>query len=203
MKKILPHLAFALTLLIFANCGQRQPTSEETTLPETENLESEVHQAFFDNLRTLCGQSFKGEQVYRSHHGESWAGREMIMHVSVCENNQIHIPFHVDDDHSRTWMFLNEEGKLRFRHQHLHDDGTHEEGSMYGGYANDQGNAFVQYFPADEYTAQVIEDGGGNVWTVSLLNPNPPYDVMTVFSYRLDRDGEKRFEIVFDITNPI
>lgn len=39
---------------------------------------------------------------------------------------------------------------------------------MNGGYANDQGNAFVQYFPADEFTAQVIEGGGENVWTVSI-----------------------------------
>lgn len=197
MKKILSLALFALTLLVFVNCGQRQKTSEETTMTETEALESGVHQVFFDNLKTLCGKSFKGEQVYRSHHGESWAGREMIMHVSVCEDDHMHIPFHVDDDHSRTWMFLKEEGKLRFRHQHLHDDGTHEEGSMYGGYANDQGNAFVQYFPADEYTAQVIEGGGRNVWTVSID------EAFTAFSYRLDRDGEKRFEIIFDISNPI
>jgi len=183
---------FALT-----GCGPRTQPAEDFTEPAPGLFESDAHQAFFNNLASLCGQSFIGEQVYRSHHGESWAGRDMIMHVTICEDDHIHIPFHVDEDHSRTWMFLAEDGQLRFRHQHLYEDGTHEEGSMYGGYADDRGNAFVQYFPADEYSAQVIEDGGGNVWTVSMD------EALTTFSYRLDRDGEKRFEIVFDLTNPL
>lgn len=156
-----------------------------------------VHGEFLSNLASLCGKSFAGEQTYRSHHGESWAGRAMIMHVTVCEDDKVHIPFHVDEDRSRTWMFLAEEGKLRFRHQHLHEDGTHEEGSMYGGYADERGTAYVQYFPADEYTGTVIEGGGGNLWTVAMDED------LTWFSYRLDRDGEKRFEIRFDLTKPI
>lgn len=156
-----------------------------------------AHVEFLSNLASLCGKSFAGEQTYRSHHGESWAGRAMIMHVTVCEDDKVHIPFHVDEDRSRTWMFLAEDGKLRFRHQHLHEDGTHEEGSMYGGYADERGTAYVQYFPADEYTGTVIEGGGGNLWTVSMDED------LTWFSYRLDRDGEKRFEIRFDLTKPI
>ncbi|MBW6479678.1 MAG: hypothetical protein K0B37_09640 [Bacteroidales bacterium] len=190
---------FVLPVLFFAtvSCGPRTQPAEDLTETPPGLFDSETHQVFFNNLASLCGQSFMGEQVYRSHHGESWADRTMIMYVTVCEDDHIHIPFHVDDDHSRTWMFLAEDGKLRFRHQHLHEDGTHEEGSMYGGFADENGTAFVQYFPADEYTAGVIEDGGGNLWTVSMD------EEFTMFSYRLDRDGEKRFEIVFDLTNPI
>ncbi len=178
-------------------CGPRTQPAEDFSQAAPGLLESEQHQAFFNNLASLCGQSFQGDQIYRSHHGESWSDRAMIMYVTVCEDDHIHIPFHVDDDKSRTWMFLAEDGQLRFRHQHLHEDGTHEDGSMYGGYANDEGNAYVQYFPADEFSAGVIEDGGGNLWIVSID------ENMTYFSYRLDRDGEKRFEIVFDLTQPL
>lgn len=195
MKKLL-LLATVLSLL-FVGCGPRTQPATDLTEPVAVLLESDAHQAFFNNLASLCGQSFIGRQEYRSHHGASWAERTMIMYVTECEDTHVYIPFHVDDDHSRTWMFLIEDGKLRFRHQHLHEDGTHEDDSMYGGYANDQGNAFVQYFPADEFTAGVIEDGGGNLWTVSMD------ENMTYFSYRLDRDGKKRFEIVFDLTNPV
>lgn len=180
-----------------ASCGQGPQTSTEEAEPQEQVLVSEAHQAFFNHLASLCGKSFAGKQVYRSHHGSSWAEKTLIMHVTVCEDLQIHIPFHVDEDKSRTWMFLVEDGMLRFRHQHLHEDGTHEDDSMYGGYANDEGGAFVQYFPADEFTAGVIENGGGNLWIVSMN------EAMTYFSYRLDRDGEKRFEIVFDLTQPI
>ncbi len=188
---------FLAVIFLVISCGPGTQPAEDHTETPPGLFDSEKHEAFFNNLASLCGQSFVGEQVYRSHHGDSWSDRELIMHVTVCEDDHIHIPFHVDDDYSRTWMFTAEEGELVFRHQHLHIDGTHEEGSMYGGFANQEGNAFVQYFPADEFSAEVIEDGGGNLWTVSMD------EEMTYFSYRLDRDGEKRFEIVFDLTNPL
>ncbi len=199
IKKLIPFM----TVILFLGCGQRTQPVEDFTETPPGLFDSEVHQAFFNNLASLCGQSFKGEQVYRSHHGESWADRSMIMYVTVCEDDHIHIPFHVDADHSRTWMFMAEDGKLVFRHQHLYEDGTHEESSMYGGYASERGTEFIQYFPADEFSATVIEDGGGNIWTVSMVQAYPPFASMQTFSYRLDRDGEKRFEIVFDLTNPL
>lgn len=195
MNKILTT-AILLTFMLSA-CGPRTDSTEAQNEQSGELFEQEAQEAFFNNLASLCGQSFAGEQTYRSHHGESWSDRSMTMYVTVCEDDHIHIPFHVDDDHSRTWMFTAEDGNLVFRHQHLHEDGTHEDGSMYGGVANDEGNAFVQYFPADDFTATVIEGGGGNLWIVSMD------EEMTYLSYRLDRDGEKRFEIVFDLRNPL
>jgi hypothetical protein len=185
-------LLFSAMIFMFTSCAQVRQTDDRAT-----QLESEHHQAFLGNLASLCGKSFKGKQVYRSHHGASWAEKTMIMHVAECQEGHIYIPFHIDDDTSRTWMFLVEDGKLRFRHQHLHEDGTHEDDSMYGGYADDRGDAFTQYFPADEFTAGVIEEGGGNLWIVNMD------EELNYFSYRLDRDGEKRFEIVFDLNNPI
>lgn len=190
IKKFLP-----LLLVILFSCGTQ--TQRTTDNEPVQLFDSDIHQAFLENLASLCGKSFSGEQVYRSHHGDSWAHRKMIMHVTVCEDDRVYIPFHIDDDHSRTWMFVAEDGRLRFMHQHLHEDGTHEEGSMYGGYADDNGNQFAQYFPADEYSGQVIDGGAGNVWTVSMA------ENLSWFSYRLDRDGEKRFEIVFDLTQPV
>lgn len=190
IKKFLP---FAFIVLLACGSQTQQKSEDAADL----QFDSEVHEAFFSNLKKLCGDSYAGQQVYRSHHGESWADRTMIMHVTVCGDDRVHIPFHVDNDHSRTWMFDLEDGKLRFRHQHLHEDGTHEEGSMYGGYADENGTAFVQYFPADAYSAKVIEDGGGNVWTVGMAED------LSWFSYRLDRDGEKRFEIRFDLTESV
>ena len=193
MKKQL--IILTILAVVAFSCGSgTQKSSEET---RESAFTSEAHQAFISNLKKLCGNSYRGEQIYRSHHGESWAHREMIMHVTVCEDDRVFIPFHIDEDRSRTWMFLSEDGKLRFRHQHLHEDGTHEDDSMYGGYATDEGTAFIQYFPADDFTAEVIPGGEGNLWTVAMD------EELTQFSYRLDRDGEKRFEIVFDLTKPL
>lgn len=195
--------------IVMAACGPRpQPETEleeppadktETIMddPEIGVLVSDTHQAFFDNLASLCNQSFEGEQIYRSHHAPGWEDYEMVMHVEVCEPDHIHIPFHVGEDQSRTWMFLIEDGRLRFRHDHRYPDGTPEEETLYGGYADDSGTAFVQHFPADQYTAELIEGGEGNVWTVRMD------EALTTFTYRLERDGEKRLRIDFDLTNPL
>jgi hypothetical protein len=189
--KILP---IAIIAFLAAACGPRTQTSEEVA---DTGLKSEVHQAFFDNLASLCGQSFAGEQIYRSHHGAGWGHLELIMHVTVCEDEQVLIPFHVGEDKSRTWMFLVEDGQLRFRHDHRHEDGTPEDETLYGGYADNNGTAFVQYFPADEYTGALIEGGAGNMWTVMISED------FSTFTYRLERDGEKRFRLDFDLTRPL
>ncbi|MFP4691508.1 MAG: hypothetical protein ACLFMU_06315, partial [Bacteroidales bacterium] len=115
------NLSLSLIVAIFflaSSCGPRQETTEETPEPLMEELISETHQAFFSNLARLCGKSFAGEQVFRSHHASGWGDTEMTMHVEVCESDRILIPFHIGEDQSRTWMFLIEDGRLRFRHDH-------------------------------------------------------------------------------------
>ncbi len=154
------------------------------------------HQAFMKNLGKLWGNSYQGQQVYRSHHGDSWADRLILMHVEVCEDQKVHVAFHADEDRYRTWMFIVEDGELAFKHRYLNEDGTRMDGSMYGGNATDKGSGFVQHFQADKFSGSIIDGGGENLWTVSL------FEDLSTFSYRLDRDGEKRFEIIFDLTNP-
>ncbi len=208
MKKNAFFLLAAVLLLATA-CGPRHDHAHDVDEPEDVLVEdvpyehmppllvSETHQAFFNNLKSLCGQSFEGEQIYRSHHASGWEDYEMVMHVEVCEDDRVLIPFHVGEDESRTWMFLVEDGQLRLRHDHRYPDGTPEEESLYGGYADDTGTEFEQHFPADAYTAEIIEDGGGNVWTIRLD------EAMTTFTYRLERDGEKRMRVDFNLTEPL
>jgi len=187
---------FILSLTFFViSCGRRpQP---EPPQPVSGELILETHQDFFNNLASLCGKSFEGEQVFRSHHAAGWEDYEMVMHVERCESDHIHIPFRVGEDRSRTWMFTIEDGRLRLRHDHRYPDGTPEAESLYGGYADDSGTAFVQHFPADEYTAELIEGGEGNIWTIMID------EAFTTFTYRLERDGEKRLRVDFDLTRPL
>ena len=198
MHKPFIHLLIILAAAtLISACGPRTQHTEESPDPVERLLISETHQAFFDNLASLCGNSYSGEQIYRSHHASGWGHLDMVMHVTVCEQDHIHIPFHVGEDQSRTWMFLVEDGNLRFRHDHRYPDGTPEEENLYGGYADDNGTAFEQYFPADAYTAKLIDGGGGNVWTVRID------EGFTTLTYRLERDGEKRLRVDFDLSNPL
>ncbi len=165
-------------------------TSEVSALPETQ-------QAFLDNLAGLCGKSFTGKETYSKSGRDSWADRKMVMHVTVCDDSGVQIPFHMDEDKSRTWMFLAEDGKLRFRHDHRHEDGTPEDLTLYGGYADGNGTALKQFFPADDYTIDLLTDTLGRRWEVSIS------DDLSTFSYQLHYSGELMFEAQFDLTKPI
>jgi hypothetical protein len=196
MKKVL-LLSFVVAMLI-AGCGQRQGTDRtEGAVDQSAVMISAGERTFLENLASLCGQSFSGQEVYVQPGRESWAGKNLVMHVTVCEENQVHIPFHIDDDQSRTWMFMVDDGRLRFRHDHRHEDGTPEDQTLYGGYSDGSGDAYRQYFPADEYTVELLNDDRNRQWNV-MLN-----EEMTRFTYQLLYHGEVVFAAEFDLTAPI
>lgn len=189
-------LVFSL-LLFLAACaqpGQEAESADSAEEAASGIFNSDVHQAFMDNLASLCGQSFEGAETYTIPDRENWQGKRLVMEVIRCEADEVHIGLAVDENRSRTWMFMAEDGHLRFRHDHRHEDGTAEEVSLYGGYATDAGNAFVQYFPADAFTCELIDYACNNEWVVMLS------DDMKTFSYVLKLDGVKRFQADFDLT---
>ncbi len=179
---------FLTILILSSGCDQGPSVGSELTDPD--------EKAFFNNLAQYYGQSFRGEQTYMAEGRESWGHMDFVMHVTLCEDDRIHIPFHLDEDHSRTWMFLVEEGRLRFRHDHRHEDGTPEAITMYGGYADGNGSALRQDFPADEYTCELIPTSCHAVWRVELTEDPRS------FSYMLLSHGEELFRARFDLEHP-
>jgi len=196
MKKQILILITLAFLLSYCGTGPRQDQQTET-VDEADMLLPDNEQAFLNNLASLCGQSFRGKETYMQEGRESWADKDLVMHVTVCEPNQVQIPFHIDDDKSRTWMFLAEDGRLRFRHDHRHEDGTPEDQTLYGGYSDGTGDAFRQHFPADDYTIELLVDTLNREWHV-VLN-----EEMSNFSYRLLYHGEIVFQADFDLTRPL
>lgn len=196
------NLIIVFSVILMLSCGPRQETSTELHSTEVAaelfTFQDNMSAAFFENMKTLCGKSFSGKQVYMKEGRESWEDKTMVMHVTVCDDDQIQIPFHMDQDQSRTWMFINEEGQLRFRHDHRHEDGTPEDLTLYGGYADtERGTAFMQVFPADEYTLEIHPRSENSEWVVALK------DDMGIFSYSLYSQGELLFEAHFDLTQAL
>ncbi len=183
-------------LLALAACENAPTENKSNEPPQTPEL-SANEQAFMDHLRSLCGKSFAGEETFMADGRESWSHFDFMMHVTVCENDKVHIPFHLSDDHSRTWMFLVEDGRLRFRHDHRHADGTPEDQTLYGGYADGNGTPFVQHFPADDYTVKLLNDTVDRQWTLILAED------LSSMKYQLSYSDELIFEGTFDLTNPI
>jgi hypothetical protein len=190
-------LLIAIVGLFFAACGPSPQTAETTQRDTLTAVLSPEEQAFLDNLASLCGKSFRGRETYMAPGRESWAHLDFVMHVTECGEDHVHIPFHLSDDTSRTWMFLVENGRLRFRHDHRHPDGTPEESTLYGGYADGSGTPFSQHFPADEYTIELLQDTLGRQWNIVMD------EAMTNFSYQLQYRDEIVFQADFDLSNPL
>ncbi len=191
-KNLLFGTLFLMTLWVLVACGQRSAPPEVGT--ELTNLQEK---AFLNHLAGLCGLSFEGQQLYMREGRESWEDKHFVMHVTVCEDDRVYVPFHLDDDHSRTWMFLVEEGRLRFRHDHRDPDGTPQRSTMYGGYSDGQGSEFVQYFPADDYTIDNRISSANSIWIVELAED------LSTFSYSLVAGETLIFKGEFDLTKPI
>lgn len=154
--------------------------------------------------------------AYRGHLTEgsenaqaNFGAQEMIMHVTLCTDDEIHIPFHVGENRSRTWIFTRlPGGGLRLKHDHRHEDGSEDEITMYGGDTSGHGTQTEQSFPADAHSiamfAAAAVDAPGlvgaeyNVWTVEMHRGQ-------TFAYQLTRTNapDVRFRVVFDLTQTV
>jgi hypothetical protein len=153
---------------------------------------------FWAGLQDLCGRAYAGRMVEGSPGDTIFEGRDLIMHVRQCSDDEIRIPFHVGDDHSRTWILTRlEEGGLRLKHDHRHRDGMESDTTQYGGDTRDEGTAQRQEFPADEFTASLIPPAATNIWTMEVVPGR-------TFAYALRREGtDRRVRIEFDLTQEV
>jgi hypothetical protein len=155
-------------------------------------------QAFWDNLKALCGQAFEGRMVEGTAPSDAtFAAEKMVMHVRECGENEIRIPFHVGGNRSRTWVITRTGTGLRLKHDHRHEDGSEDRVTQYGGDTTGAGSAERQDFPADAFTAQLIPAAKTNIWTVRVVPGE-------VFGYGLRREAEgRRFRVEFDLRKPV
>ena len=156
------------------------------------------HDAYFENLRAHCGKAYEGKVVMDNPKSPGFEGT-LVMHVRHCTDRQLQIPFHVGDDHSRTWIITKTGSGLSLKHDHRKPDGSHDVSTMYGGHTVDAGWPSVQSFPADQYSKELFVRLGNpqsntNIWQMFIY----PH----TFSYRLIREG-REFRVDFDLTKPV
>ena len=158
-----------------------------------------------------CGQAFAGRIVANKpaqSAPDPFEGQALVMHVRGCTDptRRIEIPFHVGDDHSRTWVLTRTGGGVRLKHDHRHRDGSHDNVTMYGGDTARAGSSTRQEFPVDaESIAMFQREGRG----VSLTNTWAMEIHPAKFAYELSRPrGEQNpegrmFRVEFDLTRPV
>ena len=158
--------------------------------------------AFMSSLARLCGQAFAGRITANEPRTDSdpFEGKALVMHVRECRDGEIRVPFHVGEDHSRTWVITRTASGLRLKHDHRHEDGTPDALTMYGGDTRDAGTPARQEFPADAESKALFQRGGltasiDNVWAIEI-EPGVRY------AYELARPG-RLFRVEFDLTQPM
>ncbi|MCX7545395.1 hypothetical protein [Marinicella gelatinilytica] len=147
-----------------------------------------AHDGFFNNMKNLCGEVFEGASTYPDDPDHDFAGKKLVADFADCSDAEIRIKFAVGEDHSRTWVITKSDKGLLLKHDHRNPDGTPDEVTNYGGWANQAGSAFQQYFEADKETAELIPEASTNVW---MLSYDPESKVLT---YDLKRHSEPRYQ---------
>lgn len=155
----------------------------------------EAQATFFQELSGLCGAKFEGYSTFPDDPDDAFAGKKLVAEFKKCTQDEIRISFAVGEDTSRTWVLTQSEKGLLLKHDHRHADGTPDEITMYGGWADDRGNQFTQFFPADSHTKELIPAAATNVWQLR-------YDpIKKTLTYDLKRHGKRRFTAVLKSTD--
>ena len=154
----------------------------------------------FTALSALCGQAFAGQVVSTDPRDADFASQRLVMHVRECGEDELRVPFHVGENRSRTWVITRlEDGRLRLKHDHRHEDGSEDGLTQYGGTSAAPASGLSVDFPADEesralFQREGIPDSMQNTWTMKIEGEE--------FVYALNRPN-RNFEARFDLSEPV
>lgn len=162
--------------------------------------------AFLAALASHCGKAYAGRVVANlpaPATPDAFDGKALVMHVRGCDepSRGLRIPFHVGDDHSRTWVLTRTATGLRLKHDHRHEDGSDDAVTMYGGDTSGPGTRVRQEFPVDaESIAMFVREGLAasvtNTWAMEI-------EPGRRFLYELRRPGGRLFQVEFDLATPV
>ncbi len=156
---------------------------------------NQAQDEFWNQLQSRCGQAFAGKMT-TDPIPKDFSGKELAMFVMSCSDTEIKIPFYVGDDHSRTWVFTKTPQGIKLKHDHRLKDGSEDKITQYGGTTTNTGSSAIQYFPADQETADLIPAAAGNVWWVTINGSEYTYNLRRI-------DSPNHFQVQFDLTKEI
>ncbi len=190
-------------LTALAACGSPSATPEpEASLPTVDEAPTPeaIQTGWWEQLADLCGNAYDGRLVSADPSDAELADQPMVMHVRRCTPTRIEVPFHIGDDHSRTWVLTRTETGIQLEHDHRHEDGSPDVVTLYGGHTVASGTETEQFFPADRRSKTLFEANDlaasvANVWSMEIV-PGAR------FTYNLRRP-ERFFRADFDLSQTV
>ncbi|MCE4372035.1 hypothetical protein NY667_22385 [Xanthomonas hortorum pv. hederae] len=200
-----PGLTLLMLVAAVSGCAISS-TSKSTFATSPAPIRAAPADRFLAALAVHCVQAFAGRVLIdtpASTAPSAFAGKPLVMHVRGCDDpaHELHVPFHVGDDHSRTWVLTRTATGLRLKHDHRHADGSADALTQYGGATIDAGSANRQEFPVDAESIALFKRLGSiaslsNTWAMEI---QPGRSVV----YQLSRPGGRLFRVEFDLTQPV
>ncbi len=158
---------------------------------------------FLASIAAMCGNAYGGRIVANEpvQADDAFEGKALVMHVRTCEPGRVLVPFHVGDDHSRTWVLTLQVDHLRLKHDHRHEDGSEDELTQYGGESTTPGTATRQEFPVDQFSKDLFNRTDRavstlNTWAMEVVPGQ-------TFTYELTRPSGRLFRVEFDLTKTV
>ncbi|REL24282.1 hypothetical protein DYD21_18915 [Rhodohalobacter sp. SW132] len=195
-------VCFSVLILLFTACSD--PEESEVDVEDTieDALSSRVEfsdeqLAFWDRIQEHCGNAYEGILADATPYYQTFDADQIRIHVRNCTDDLTHISLHIDDDHSRNLLITKTDGNLLLKHDHRNEDGTEEEITQYGGFAEQPGLATRQIFWADTHTAEILPERFDNFWFVDLMD-----DQTLAYGVHWPIQGNS-IRMEFDISEPV
>jgi hypothetical protein len=144
---------------------------------------------FWAHLKALCGSAAAGV-LRQAPAGDTQINpaARLVVHFWECGDVEVRFPLHVDQNRSRSWVFIRHADRLELRHDHRREDGTEESNTWYGAATLEAGTANRQDFVTER-------NGVRSGWRVEIV-PGAR------FAYGTSRNGDWRHHLEFDLTTP-
>lgn len=152
--------------------------------------DADPQEQFWASLQALCETATAASgKLLQSPDDQIDPNAALTVHFRECGDEELRFPLHVDDNRSRTWVFIRHADRLELRHDHRQQDGTEERTTWYGASTLDQGTSGRQEFVNERNN---VRSG----WAVEVV-PG------VSFTYGTVRGGEWRHHLEFDLTSPV
>lgn len=146
--------------------------------------------AFWKRLQGLCGSAAAGA-LLQAPAGDTQIdpSAKLVVHFWECGEHELRFPLHVDENRSRTWVFIRHADGIELRHDHREADGSESQNTWYGARTVAAGTAERQDFVT-------VRNGNSSGWRVEIVPGQR-------FTYGTARNGEFRHHLEFDLTKPV
>jgi hypothetical protein len=148
--------------------------------------------AFWQSIRSLCGQAFEGRLIEGSAADRAALVEPLVLEVWQCYSGELRLAVHAGDDHSRVWLVTPTSDGLALHHSLHGPDGEALPYSGYGGETVGLGTATTQVFLPDQETLADVPTSEGAEWVLEVV----PGDR---FTYRLRTPAAADFRVDFDL----